>query len=111
MKKFGRPYTPTDAALDPKLARFDAPTFTHNLNVPGFRHQYWGLINKPKSERKNQYNSLSFNMVAHMASRGVRMRSFYYGKITNEITTIQTKPYSLKTIFNVHIGFRNYWPC
>ena len=103
-KKFGRPYTPTDVALDSKLAWFDAPTFTHNLNVPGFRHQCWGLINKPNSERQNQYNSLSLNMAAHMASRGLRMRSFYYGKITNKITTIQTKPYSVKTIYNVHKG-------
>ena len=44
-------------------------------------------------------------MVAHMASRGLRMRSFYYGKITNEITTIQTKSYSVKTINNVHKTF------
>ena len=41
-------------------------------------------------------------MAAHMASRGLRMRSFYYGKITNKITTIQTKPYSVKTIYNVN---------
>ena len=68
----------------------------------------WGLINKPNSERQNQYNSLSLNMAAHMASRGLRMRSFYYGKITNKITTIQTKPYSMKTIYNVHKGFLHY---
>ena len=71
----------------------------------------WGLINKPNSERQNQYNSLSLNMAAHMASRGLRMRSFYYGKITNKITTIQTKPYSVKTIYNIHKGFLHYWPC
>ena len=46
-------------------------------------------------------------MAAHMASRGLRMRSFYYGKITNKITT-QTKPYSVKTIYNVHKGFLHY---
>ena len=41
-------------------------------------------------------------MATHMASRGLRMRSFHYGKIANEITTIQTKPYSVKTIYNVN---------
>ena len=35
-----------------------------------------------------------------MASRGLRMRSFYYGKITNKITAI--KKHSVKTIYNVH---------
>ena len=44
-------------------------------------------------------------MAAHMASRGLRMRSFYYGKITNKITTIQTKPYSVKQYITYIKGF------
>ena len=50
-------------------------------------------------------------MAAHMASRELRMRNFYYGKITNRITPIQIKSYSVKTIYNAQKEFLHYWPC
>ena len=56
----------------------------------------------PTRNAQNQDNSLSLNMAVPMARRGLRMCSFYYGKITNTIISIQTKSYSAKTIYNVH---------
>ena len=38
-------------------------------------------------------------MAVHMASRGLRMRSFYNGKImNNKIITIETIPYSTEAL-------------
>ena len=47
------------------------------------------LLTSQTRKVKNQYNSLSLNMAAHIPSRRLRIRSFYYGKITNKKTQIK----------------------
>ena len=61
------------------------------------RHGLLGIkLRRPTQNAQNQDNSLSLNMAAHMASRELRMRGFYYDKITNDLTTIEAIPYSVK---------------
>ena len=50
--------------------------------------------------RHHELTEFEYGGAAYMASRGLRMRGFYYGWITNK-TTIKTIQYSVKPIYNV----------